>query len=79
MITVLRKTINGIDGILCQDGKYRSHFHFGTYPECVKEYRKKGMAIKRADKELADTITFDPSTHELRAYGRVVRVDQEHP
>lgn len=74
MITVLRKTVGGVDGVLCQDGKYRSYPTFGTYPECVKEYRRKGMAIRMADKEDADTVTFDPSTHELRAYGRVERI-----
>lgn len=76
MITILRKTVGGIDGVLCRDGKYRSHPTFGTYPECVKEYRREGMAIKKADKDNADTVTFDPSTHELRAYGRVERTSR---
>jgi hypothetical protein len=35
---------------LCQDGKWRSFANFGTYPECVKEYKSLGFAKKRAKK-----------------------------
>ena len=37
-------------GRLCQDGRFRGFASFGTYPECVKVYRKEGFALRRKDK-----------------------------
>ena len=34
----------------CQDGFWRDFAHFGTYPECVKEYRTRGWAENKAKK-----------------------------
>lgn len=37
---------------LCQDGKLREFACFGTFPECVKIYRREGNAMNAADKYL---------------------------
>lgn len=77
MIYYVKKTVQNIDSILCQDDKYRSHPTFGTYPECAKEYRSKGWAEKRAVRERGEAIGFDPQTHEMRAYGVIVRYQED--
>lgn len=46
MIMVINK-----DGCrLCQDWKWRSFTHFGTYPECIKVYKHAGSAVRTAAK-----------------------------
>ncbi len=45
---------------LCQDNKWRAFCHFGTYKECVKEYRSLGFAKRKAK----------------RVGGRVVRIPE---
>ena len=37
---------------LCKDGRLREHALFGTFPECVKTFRREGNAKKAADKYL---------------------------
>lgn len=32
---------------LCRDGKFRHSAFFGTFPECVKLYKKRGWAEKK--------------------------------
>jgi len=34
---------------MCQDGRWRNHANFGTYPENVKVWRSQGWAAKRMD------------------------------
>lgn len=52
---------------LCQDGRWREHADFGTYPECVKEYRVAGFARRRAKRikgtviQLPADVTIDRS------------------
>ena len=42
--------VNNDGDRLCNDGCWRSFANFGTYPECVKEYRNAGNAHRRAKK-----------------------------
>ena len=37
-----------LSAFLCQDGEWRGDTSFGTYSDCVKEYRTKGHAVRRA-------------------------------
>jgi len=52
---------------LCQDNCWRSFANFGTYPECVKEYRSRVWARRRANRskgiviEIPEGVTIDAS------------------
>lgn len=43
---------NPTEGRYCADKKFRTHYHFGTFKECVKEY-KSLVGAKRVAKQLA--------------------------
>jgi len=53
---VITKTIDGKDHRLCQDGKWRWFANFGTFAECVKEYRSLGHAKRRAKRVKGEVV-----------------------
>jgi len=44
MFVIIHK---GTGARLCKDNNFRTFACFGTYPECVKIYRKRGWAIRK--------------------------------
>lgn len=41
---------------LCQDNKWRTFANFGTYPECVKEYKSLGHARRKAKRVKGEVV-----------------------
>ena len=39
---------------LCKDGNFRTLAFFGTYPECVKIYKRRGWIERRIKKSAGD-------------------------
>jgi hypothetical protein len=48
MILVVKKLTNGYYS-LCQDDRFRHFANYGSFSECVKEYKLLGAARNRAD------------------------------
>jgi len=46
---------------LCNDSKWRSFANFGSYPECVKEYRVPGWAHRKAAKVRGEVVFLPPN------------------
>ena len=59
---------------LCQDDKYRTHANFGTYPSCVKIYKKLKWAEKAADKY--KTLEQRKYEKQQEAEGSLVKIRQ---
>lgn len=55
---------------LCSDNRWRSFANFGTYPECVKEYRSLGWAKKKA-KKIGGTVVELKEGETMDACGRI--------
>ena len=54
----------------CQDKYWRSFAHYGTYPECVKEYKTKSGAIRQAKRiKSANYVAFIPANIIINASG----------
>lgn len=62
--------INANQARLCQDNCWRSFANFGTYPECVKEYRSLGHAKNKA-KKVKGFVVLIPKDFEVDAVGTV--------
>ena len=63
----------------CQDGFFRGFANWGTFPECVKVYRRKGNAVAVQTRLLnkgcpVTVITLRPGD-EMDASGRITRVE----
>lgn len=54
--------INATGARLCQDNCWRSFANFGTYPECVKEYRSLGHAFRRAKRIKGRVVLIEDGT-----------------
>lgn len=46
---VRKKSEHG-DYVLCKDNLWRIFVHYGTFPECVRVYRVRGFAERKARK-----------------------------
>lgn len=57
---VITKIIDGKNYRLCQDGTWRWFANFGTYPECVKEYRVRGFALRMAKRVKGKVLEIPP-------------------
>jgi hypothetical protein len=53
---------------LCQDNKWRSNADYGTYSECVKEYKILSAARKKA-KKVKGLVVEVPLAHEIDRTG----------
>lgn len=62
--------INSTGMRLCEDLRWRSFANFGTYSECVKEYKRKFCAIKIA-KRYGGSVVLIPENHTVDASGSV--------
>lgn len=64
------------DARLCKDGKFRDLAFFGTFPTCVKFYRKKGWASRKQDQFLRQgtetTIVVLRDGDTIDASGKIV-------
>jgi hypothetical protein len=63
--------LDEFDSRLCKDGCFRHFAYFGTYPECVKIYRVRGWAIRRAQKHLKKIVIRLPDGAIMDASGRI--------
>lgn len=57
---------------LCQDGYLREFANFGTFPECVKEYRKRGWAERKA-KEIGGQVVEIYRGQSMDASGNIIK------
>lgn len=58
------------DRRLCQDHRWRGHANFGSYKECVKEYKSRGHAL-RAARHIKGTVFGVPSGATVDASGEL--------
>lgn len=70
IMIVVAKVMNGKNYRLCQDNLWREWAHFGTFPECVKEYVSRGWAEKAAKKKKGFVIELKKG-EAMDAFGRV--------
>jgi hypothetical protein len=64
---------------LCQDNRWRGFAMFGTTPGCVKEYKSKGHAERKANR-VKGTVVAIPNGYSVDAGGNVFdENDKEHP
>lgn len=61
---------------LCSDNRWREFANFGTYPECVKEYRSLGWAQKKA-KKIGGTVVELKEGETMDACGQIFHIDIE--
>jgi len=71
MILIIHKMNSGR---LCNDQRWRQNADFGTYSECVKEYKVLGMARRRARKN-GGLIVKIPEGYTIDRTGEVRDVD----
>ena len=70
--------VNSLGMRLCQDGRFRQHANFGSYPGCVKTYRLRGFAdrriwqLKRSGNDVS--VVEIPARHYMDAAGHVLEV-----
>ena len=69
-------TFNGMR--LCQDNASRTFANYGTYPECVKEYKSLGHARRKA-KRIGGTVVRVPDGMEIDAAGQVIEYVDSKP
>jgi len=64
---------DGTGALLCNDGRFRLPAMYGTFPECVKFYRKKGWAEKLFQKYDKITLYFIYEGDEIDTKGNIHR------
>ena len=57
---------------LCQDGQWRTFANFGTYPSCVRVYRRKASVIRRARQTQQAAVYGLPAGMVMDASGAVI-------
>ena len=55
----------------CKDGYFRSFAMFGTFSDCVKQYRHLGQALRVA-KKLSGRVVNIPDSMEVEAGGTII-------
>lgn len=48
------------DFVLCNDNLWRIFVHYGTFPECVRVYRVRGFAERKARKLGGMVVKLEP-------------------
>lgn len=66
--------VDSIGRRLCQDGCWRYFANWGTYKECVKEYRVRGWADRKARRFKARVVEILPG-QTMDAAGNVLSGD----
>lgn len=66
----ISKAIDGNGWRLCNDSKWRYFAHLGTTSFCVRFYRHRGHAERRA-KKVGGTVVYLEPTAELDAVGQI--------
>lgn len=67
---LIYKIVQGVQYRLCKDDSWRSFANYGTYPECVKEYRSLSFAKKNAIQKKALVVEVNKDV-EIDACGRI--------
>ena len=62
--------MQGVQYRLCNDDSWRSFANYGTYPECVKEYRSLSFAKKKAIQKKVLVVEVNKDV-EIDACGRI--------
>lgn len=71
--------INAENQRLCQDNRWRGFANFGTTPGCVKEYKSKGHAERKA-KRIKGSVVSIPNGYTVDAGGTVFDAEsKQHP
>lgn len=60
---------------MCQDFRFRHFTHFGTFPECMKFYKRPKWAERKADLYDAKVIGFDPKKYTVTSEGVLTKID----
>ena len=56
---------------LCQDGKWREHVPFGSCGNCLKEYKRKAFASKKAEKVQGQVVEINTTFENMDAAGNI--------
>ena len=67
--------INDAGMRLCQDNKWRSFANFGTFPECVKVYRRLCAAETKANKIKGKVVQLSAGM-EVDAVGKISTTEE---
>ncbi len=61
---------------LCQDNRFRNFANFGTFKECVKEYRSAGHAKRKAKRVKGEAVEV-PKGMSMDASGHIFEENED--